>query len=118
MKKEHSYSPYIIGGIVIAVFLVYVIQLLYIQTIQKQYRDYASSNVLRFVTQYPTRGLIFDRKNRLLVYNEPVYDIMVVPRRYSHLIVPDYAKCLKLPGIPGITVKYGKNTVVLKPSIF
>jgi penicillin-binding protein 2 len=119
VKKEHSYSPYIIGGIVIAVFLVYVIQLLYIQTIQKQYRDYASSNVLRFVTQYPTRGLIFDRKNRLLVYNEPVYDIMVVPRQLQPFDSAGLCEMLKItPEYLESQLNTAKKYSRFKPSIF
>lgn len=39
----------------------------------------ANQNALRFRTQYPARGLMFDRNGKLLVYNEVVYDLMVIP---------------------------------------
>ena len=42
------------------------------------YKKNADSNAFRKEIQYPSRGLILDRKGRLLVYNESSYNIMVV----------------------------------------
>ena len=39
----------------------------------------------RAFTQYPYRGLMFDRHGELLVTNEPQYDLMVVPYQVSSL---------------------------------
>ena len=38
-------------------------------------------NSQRIATQYPARGLIFDRNGKLLVENQPAYDLMVIPRQ-------------------------------------
>jgi penicillin-binding protein 2 len=40
---------------------------------------------MRLITDYPSRGLIYDRKGKLLVYNEPVYDLMITPRQAKNL---------------------------------
>ena len=44
------------------------------------YRELADQQALRNVTQYPARGLIYDRDGELLVHNEAVYDLMVIPK--------------------------------------
>ncbi|HEY0898227.1 MAG TPA: penicillin-binding protein 2 [Sphingobacteriaceae bacterium] len=71
---------YVIQGIFIAVALVLILRLFYIQVIDKSYYLSAENNVLRKVIIYPARGIILDRKNKILVQNEPVYDLMVIPR--------------------------------------
>ena len=64
---------YIIGSIAVLIVIVYIIRLLALQIISE-----ADSNAFLKKVQYPARGLITDRKGRLLVYNEPSYNIMVI----------------------------------------
>jgi penicillin-binding protein 2 len=40
----------------------------------------AENNVIRRLPIYPARGVILDRNENILVQNEPVYDLMVIPR--------------------------------------
>ena len=70
---------YIIQGIFIAIAVVLLLRLFYIQVIDKSYFLSAENNVLRKITIYPARGVILDRKGEILVQNEPVYDLMVIP---------------------------------------
>lgn len=72
---------FVIGGLFIAIFLIYVCRLFYLQVIDQSYKMSASNNVLRHVTQYPARGLIYDRNGELLVYNQAAYDLMVTPNQ-------------------------------------
>jgi len=72
---------YIIGGIFSFIIFIYIIRLFFIQVIDQSYKLFASNNVLRYVTQYPSRGLIYDRNHTLLVYNEAAYDLMVIPNQ-------------------------------------
>ncbi|GHE30833.1 penicillin-binding protein 2 [Sphingobacterium griseoflavum] len=71
---------FVIQGIFITVAIVIVIRLFYIQIIDESYLLSANNNVLRKVVVYPARGVIFDRHGKVLVQNEPVYDLMVTPR--------------------------------------
>ncbi len=71
----------LIIGIFIAVGIVYVMKLFLLQVVDDQYKTMADNNALRYITQYPARGKVFDRNGELLVYNEAVYDLMVVPRQ-------------------------------------
>jgi penicillin-binding protein 2 len=60
--------------------LIYLCRLFYIQLIDDQYKLDAQNNALRRITEYPVRGYIYDRNGKLLVYNEPSYDLMIIPR--------------------------------------
>jgi penicillin-binding protein 2 len=70
----------VINGIFISIGIIFILRLLQIQIFDNSYTLSANNNVLRYVTEYPSRGLIFDRNGKLLVYNEATYDLMVVPR--------------------------------------
>lgn len=85
---------------VIAIFLVigliYLVRLFYIQVIDKSYALSANNNVLRYVTQYPARGLIYDRNGKLLVYNEAVYDLMVTPLQVKEIDTVEFCRLLEI----------------------
>lgn len=87
---------YVIIGMIILIVLIYIVKLFSLQVVDNQYKTSASSNVLRYVTQYPVRGLIYDRHSRLLVYNEASYDLMVVPRQLG---VFDTAQLCEILGV-------------------
>ncbi len=72
-----SARQFIIGGIIVLVFFIFIIRLFYIQIIDDEYKFSANNNSQRYVTQYPARGLIYDRKGKLLVCNEAAYDLFL-----------------------------------------
>lgn len=57
----------------------------------------ASNNVLRYITEYPARGLIFDRNGELLVHNQAAYDLMVIPRQVSAFDTVEFCSILGVP---------------------
>ncbi len=59
--------------------LIYLTRLFYLQVVDDTYALSADINVLRNITQYPARGLVYDRNGKLLVCNEAAYDLMVTP---------------------------------------
>ena len=69
---------FIIGGIAVAIVLVYTIRLFTLQLLSDDYKKNANSNAFLKKTEYPSRGLIYDRNGNLMVYNQPSYDIMVI----------------------------------------
>ncbi|EOR93221.1 Penicillin-binding protein 2 (PBP-2) [Arcticibacter svalbardensis MN12-7] len=87
---------YVVQGIFIAVALVLLARLFYIQVIDKSYFLSANNNVLRKVVIYPARGIILDRKGRILVQNEPVYDLMVIPREVVQFDTLEFLRLIKL----------------------
>lgn len=76
--------------IFIAVGVLFVVRLAVLQIFNPEYRQTAIDQSLRNVTQYPARGFIYDRKGQLLVHNEAVYDLMVVPRMIPKGFDVDY----------------------------
>ena len=70
---------YIIQGLFIVIALILLGKLFYIQIVSDKYFLSAESNVLRKIYKYPARGAILDRNMKVIVQNEPVYDLMVTP---------------------------------------
>jgi penicillin-binding protein 2 len=59
----------------------FLLRLFYLQVIDTKYDALAKNNAIKELDIYPTRGLVYDRKGELIVYNESIYDLMVVPRQ-------------------------------------
>ncbi|MTI33624.1 penicillin-binding protein 2 [Xanthovirga aplysinae] len=71
---------YVIQFIFLFIGLIFLIKLFYIQVLDPSYKLAAENNVVRKEVEYPFRGLMYDRNNQVIVYNEPVYDLMVIPK--------------------------------------
>ena len=59
--------------------LLFIVKLISLQIINQDYNEISLNNAVEKRPVYPTRGLIFDRNGTLMVANQPVYDLMVVP---------------------------------------
>jgi penicillin-binding protein 2 len=77
--------------------LIFIIQLFMLQVIDPSYKYFAESNTQRKLTQYPSRGLIYDRNGQLMVSNQPVYDIMIVPRDVVPFDTLEFSRAIGLP---------------------
>ncbi len=71
---------YIIQIAIALVAIIYLVKLFFIQVLDPSYKFAADNNIIQRVDEYPYRGLIYDRNEKLIVYNNPVYDLMVVPK--------------------------------------
>lgn len=69
---------YVIGGIATVIVIIYIIRLFTLQIMSDDYKKNADSNAFLKKIEFPSRGIITDRNGKLLVYNQPAYDIMVV----------------------------------------
>ena len=78
VNDEHYKRSYFIGGFAVLVVLVFLIRLFVLQIIDQSTRQKADSNALVRQTVYPSRGLMYDRNGQLLVFNQPVYDVLFV----------------------------------------
>ena len=67
-----------IGGVAAAIVLIYIVRLFTLQLLSDDYKKNADSNAFLKKIEYPSRGVITDRHGKLMVYNQPAYDIMVV----------------------------------------
>ncbi|MCI6490686.1 MAG: penicillin-binding protein 2 [Prevotella sp.] len=78
MTSELSNRRHVISGIAILIVVIYIVRLFMLQIMSDDYRKSADSNAFLKKVEYPARGVIYDRNKKLLVYNQPSYDIMVV----------------------------------------
>ncbi len=78
--KDYSLDNrrYVIAGVAVLIVVVYTIRLFMLQITSDDYKKSADSNAFLKKIEYPSRGVISDRNGKLLVYNQPSYDIMVV----------------------------------------
>jgi penicillin-binding protein 2 len=83
MKDRFANRKYFLIAAVLLMALILIARLFYIQIVDKTYRVSAANNALRPVTQYPARGLIYDRNGELIVYNQAAYDLLVIPVQTS-----------------------------------
>ena len=80
----------------IVIGFIYLLRLFYIQIVDRSYTLSANNNVLRYVTQFPARGLIYDRNGKLIVYNEAVYDLMVIPNQVKNIDTAEICRLLEI----------------------
>jgi penicillin-binding protein 2 len=79
MPVFNQSRSYIIRLLFVSVFIVILAQLFRLQVLSNEYEIKAEQNALLKKTVYPARGIIYDRKNRPLVKNTLMYDLMVTP---------------------------------------
>jgi penicillin-binding protein 2 len=109
----------IISGILIVAFLVIVIRLFFLQIVNESYKLSASNNVLRYITQYPARGLVYDRNGNLLVSNKAAYDLMVIPRQLSKFDTTEFCQILSISKeAVRASIREARVFSMYKPSIF
>lgn len=87
---------YIICSIAVVIVLVLIVQLFNLQVLNHEYKDSADSNAFFKKTIYPARGTISDRNEKLLVYNQPTYDIVYIPREVQNLDTLAFCSVLNL----------------------
>ena len=79
MADTYSNRSFFVKLLILAVGILFLVRLIHLQLFDSSLKAAANDNALRHIVQYPARGLIYDRNGELLVYNDAVYDIMVVP---------------------------------------
>lgn len=118
-NNEYNIRVFLIAGIFILIIIVYIIKLFSIQVVDNQYKTSASSNVLRYVTQYPVRGLIYDRNQKLMVYNEAAYDLMVIPKQLDAFDTTELCSILNIDkNFAREKLAKAKRYSRYKPSVF
>lgn len=119
-RKDHNAPKrYIIIAIFLVVASLFLIRLFYIQVISDKYSFLAESNVRRIITQYPPRGVIYDRDGRKMVSNEAAYDLMIIPRQIKDLDTNELCRLIDLDKHSfNIRLKKAKDFSQYKASIF
>jgi len=85
---------FVVQGIFIVITLILLTRLFYIQVISDEYILSAENNVIRRLPIYPARGVILDRNTKILVQNEPVYDLMIIPLEVKPFDTLEFCKLI------------------------
>ncbi|MGE9616441.1 MAG: penicillin-binding protein 2 [Solitalea-like symbiont of Acarus siro] len=96
MNNPFFTRKYIIQGIIALCVTILISRLAYMQLIDKHYIISSENNVIREVTVFPARGIIYDRNHQTLVENEPVYDLMVVHNKLGKFDIVKLANLLQI----------------------
>lgn len=88
--------PVILIIVIVLIGLTLLVKLFMIQVADDSFLRRAERNAIQRIVDHPYRGLIYDRNNNLMVFNNPVFDLMVIPREFS---VKDTAQFCELFGI-------------------
>ena len=96
-RKDPFFNRSVIIGITITLIaIVYMIQLFHLQIVNTSYRDFADSNAFYKKTLYPSRGAMYDRNGKLLVYNQATYDVMMVSKEMQDFDTIDFCNTLNI----------------------
>ncbi|MBO7318231.1 MAG: penicillin-binding protein 2, partial [Bacteroidales bacterium] len=92
MRKDYNLEKrkYVIAAAVVGIVAIYIIRLFSLQVGENDYKRNADSNAFQRKVLYPSRGFIYDRNGELLVYNQPAYDVMMIPREMRNLDTLDF----------------------------
>lgn len=94
LKYTLENRRYVIGGAVIVLVLIFIFRLFILQIVDSDYKAWADSNAFLKKTLYPSRGMIYDRNGKLLVYNQPAYDVMLIMREIQPFDTLDFCNIL------------------------
>jgi penicillin-binding protein 2 len=119
MRKTLESRKFVFFTLFFIVGMAFIIKLFLLQVVQDKYKLSADNNVLRYVTQYPPRGVVFDRNGKLMVYNEAAYDLLIVPKQVKAFDTAEFCHLLDITEEEvRQNIKKAKNYSMFKPSIF
>ena len=98
MRKDYNLEKrkLVIGGFIVAIVIIYIIRLVQLQVLDSTYKTHADNNAFMEKVIYPSRGLIYDRNDSLVVYNSPEYDLMMIPKDVLPFDTIDFCNTLKI----------------------
>lgn len=93
---QFTARKYVIMFLVLTLSLLFVLRLFYLQAIDKDFKQFAEENILQKRYIYPPRGVIYDRHGNVLVSNETVYDLMVVPNKVNPFDTASFCEIINI----------------------
>ena len=109
-------------AIFFSIALIYILRLAVMQLFDDSYLRSAQENVLQEQTIYPARGLVYDRKGELLVYNDAIYDLIVIPEQVKGLDTNVFCRVLGIERIDFVQrfekIKRSVGYAPYRPSVF
>lgn len=98
MRKDYNLAKrkYVIGGFISLIVVIYIFRLFTLQVGDDKYKENAESNAFLRRVIYPARGLMYDRNDKLVVFNQPAYDVMLIPKDVGNFDTTTLCKVLNI----------------------
>lgn len=90
MRKALLPTIVIIGAVLL------ILRIFFLQIIDDSFKLKSENNAIKIKYDYPERGYIYDRNGKLLVANQPSYDVMVIPRDVKSIDTVEFCKLLDI----------------------
>ena len=87
----------LLSFVIVFIGIVFIARLFYLQVVSNSYNIHPLNNsAVKITYDYPERGFIYDRNDKLLVANQLSYDIMIIPREVKPLDTLEFCNLLKI----------------------
>jgi len=86
----------LLSSIIVIIGIVFIGRLSYLQIFSFSPDQLLEDPAIKRVYDYPERGYIYDRNGKLLVGNDPAYDVMVIPREVKAFDTLEFCSLLNL----------------------
>lgn len=86
----------ILIALVLTSGVIFAARLFYLQVLDSSSDSLYQNSAIKIMYDYPQRGYMFDRNDKLLVSNQPSYDVMVIPREVKTLDTLEFCNLLKI----------------------
>ena len=97
MRRDvYADRKYIVYAFFIIVGILFLIRLAYLQLFSDELKLAADNNTRRDITIYPPRGLVYDRNGDLIVYNEAVFDLMIIPNQLREIDTAEFCDLMEI----------------------
>ena len=98
MKHREKYiyerRRYVIIAAVVCIIILFIVRLFVLQIVDNENKNRAESNAFLRKIHNPARGVIYDRNDNLLVYNQPSYEVMLIMREIQPFDTLDFCRTL------------------------
>ncbi|PDH42423.1 MAG: peptidoglycan glycosyltransferase [Rhodothermaeota bacterium MED-G19] len=65
-----------------SIFFILSSRLFYLQIYEDKYHELSENNTVHLESVYPSRGIITDRNDSVIVENQPTYDFYIIPKQF------------------------------------
>ena len=89
-------KKFLLSSIIIIIGITFIGRLSYLQIFSFSPDQVLEDPAIKAIYDYPERGYIYDRNGKLLVGNDPAYDVMVIPREVKPIDTLEFCSLLDI----------------------
>ena len=75
-------KTFIFKLLLFSIFFILSSRLFYLQIYEDKYHELSENNTVHLESVYPSRGIITDRNDSVIVENQPTYDFYIIPKQF------------------------------------